>query len=321
MPVIPIINEGIKMALKYTTAAPAPLVAGITTVSQVSMSVPALQFGVIPVIPAGAAASLVMTQLEALLYKSYELLSKLIQTLIEQYQKQYKKAVQDRASAEQVLYDDLLEAQVLLKEEVSQLEADITQLEADINNLKIEQQEQKIEYENTVFQYTENARSAELAGDLAARDEWLQKIAELDWWIADIVLMIVEIITKQLQLRSSNIDLEEKKPLSEVTIEKDWNTMTNLATDMAVAIPYRPDLPDVPSLPVLPPIPQIPELVKATSKAFAKWLTAPQVPPIGIAVSAIFAYLMSLVPSNTPATSAKMEAMADSFLLLLGGCV
>lgn len=321
MPVMPIINEGIKMGLKYTPAAPAPVVSGITTISQVGMSVPALQFGTIPVIPAGAAASFAMTQIEALLYKSFEILSKIIQQLIQQYQDQYKKAVQDQAAAEDQLYEDLLAAQVLLKEEVAELEGEISNLEVDIPALQAEQKAQMIEYENTVFEYNENAKNAAAEGDLETRDQWLQKIADLDWWIADIILMIVDIVNKQLELMQKNMTLQQKKPLSEVSIEKDWDTMVDLATDFAVAVPYRPDLPDVPSLPALPPIPQIPELVKATAKAFAKWLTAPQVPPIGIAISAIFAYLMGLIPSNPPPTSAKMEAMADSMLLLLGGCV
>lgn len=321
MPVLPIISEGIKMSLKFTTSAPAPIVAGITTVSQVSMSTPALQFGFIPVIPAGAAASLALTAIEAILFKSYELLSKLIQTLVEQYQKQYKDAVKTRMSAEQKLYEDLLIAQEELKVEVADLEEQIATLEIEIPTLQAEQQAQMIDYENTIFEYSENAKSAEAAGDFELRDDWLQKINDLEWWIVDIILMSVEIINKQLAIFPLQLDLDFKKPLSEVSITKEWDAMVDLATDMIVPVPYHPDLPDVPSLPVLPPIPQIPELAKATAKAFAKWLTAPQVPPIGIAVSAIFAYLMSLIPANTPPTSAKMEAMADSFLLLLGGCV
>lgn len=321
MPVLPIINEGMKIGLKYTTSAPAPVVAGLTTMSQASMSVPALQFGYIPVIPVGAAASLALTQIEALLFKSYELLSKLIQTLIEQYQKQYKEAAQIRAEAEQKLYEDLLVAQEELIEEVAQLETDISTLEEEIIQLQQSQIEQKIQYENTVFEYNENARNADAVRDFETRDEWIQKIADLEWWISDIILMIVEIISKQLELISLQSEVELKRPLSEMSIQKDWDQNVEVAADMIVPIPYHPDLPDIPSIPVLPPIPQIPELVKAASKAFAKWLTAPQVPPIGIAVSAIFAYLMSLIPSNTPPTSAKMEATADAFLLLLGGCV
>ena len=49
--------ESIKLGLKYTPSAPPDVVASITTISQVSMSAPALQFATIPVIPAGAAAS------------------------------------------------------------------------------------------------------------------------------------------------------------------------------------------------------------------------------------------------------------------------
>lgn len=321
MPVLPIINEGIKTGLKFTADAPAPLVAGITTVSQVSMSVPALQFGTIPVIPVGAAASFALTQIEALLFKSYGILSKIIQQLIEDYQKQYKDAVQKRSDSENQLYEDLLAAQETIIEEVSDLENEISTLNEEIVALQSEHEEQRIAYENTIFEYNENAKAAFAKGDLEERDEWLQKTAELDWWIADIILMIVEIINKQLQIRQLQMELDQKKPLAEISIVKEWNAMTDLATGMAVAVPYRPDLPDVPSLPVLPPMPQIPELVKATAKAFAKWLTAPQVPPIGIAVSAMFVFLMSQIPNNPPQVSAQMEAQADAFLLQLGGCV
>ena len=324
MPVLPIINEGVKMGLKFTPGAPAEVVGAITTLSQVAMSAPAIQIvGIVPVpvLPVGAPASFALTQLEAMLYKTYEIISKIIQTLINQYQKDYKDAVIKAIDAEKKLYADLLEAQENIIEEVIELESTIQETNDKLQKTIQKQNEEKIRYENTVFEYTENARAAELEGDFETRNEWTQKIADLEGWLADIILMVVEIINLRMELMSLENQLNAKKPLTEITITNDWDTNVNLATDFLVPVPYRPDLPDVPSLPEVPPLPQIPELVKALLKAFAKWINSPQVPPIGIAVSAIFVFLMSLIPANTPPTSAKMEAQADAFLLQLGGCI
>jgi hypothetical protein len=323
MPVIPMVDQAVQLGLKNTPQAPPDVVASITTAAQTVMALMALQPMVptpIPVIPFGQAVSMVLTKIEAMMFQTYEQISKIIKSLLDQFNQQLQQALATRKTAEAKLYADLVAAQNKIKAEIPTLQTAIATEQADIVNLQNQQALQQAKYEQTMFTYGNNAYQAKLAGDMAQVNYWAAQAAALDPWLAQIIQMSITIINEKLDVADKKATLAQDEQLAAIVITPDWNTDVNLATDFSVPVPFHPDIPMLPSLPTIPPIPQEPALAKATRKALAKWMATPAIPPIGIAIAAILQMVMGLA-SNSAATAAQLESQADSMLLLLSGCI
>ena len=319
MPVIPQISEGIKIGLKTNPAAPPDVVSSITTVSQVTMSMGAMQPAVpfpIPVLPIGASMSMVMTKLEALMFMTFEVITKIIQTLLSNYQREYSKAVAKRDEAEKKLYADEKEAQKNLKESSIELKKEIDQLDSDVIRLTKEKEEEFSKYNAQLFKYREALMNAKTQEE---RDLISNQIDLLEPWLAKIILKSIEITNKKIDKMIKEMDYNKMVELLELKISNDWEWLEDHVSDFNVVVPYHPDLPEIPSLPQLPPIPNEPPLVKATRQALAKWFATPSVPPLGILISALMTMLAGMAPA-TPATAAKTESINDALLLQMAGC-
>lgn len=323
MPVIPQISQGIKTGLKFSPAAPPQLVGAITSASQAIMAGMALMPMAptpIPVLPVGQAVSSVMTKIEAMIFKTFEAKAQIIQKMIEQYNKDLSAAQAQQKSAIEQLYNDEKTAQDRIKEEIVVLEEEITTLTAEIAELTARQEAERAAYMAEIYSYKDNAKRAEEQGKLDERDAWIAKVSDLDPWLAEIILITVQIINDRLAIMSKQIELDDKKELANLTLKREWDFLEEYATDFEVAVPNYPDLPTPPSLPPSSPIPQENFLSKASRQIFAKWVAAPMVPPIGLIVAAIQLLIQSFQASTPPVLSAQVESQADAFILTLGGC-
>jgi hypothetical protein len=322
MPVLPIISQGIKTGLKFTPSAPPQVVGAITSISQAVMASMALMpmFPTpIPVIPFGQAISSTMVKIEAMIFKTFEAKAQIVQKLIEIYNKDLTAKTAQRKTAVETLYNNEKTAQDAIKEEITVLQTDIATLTTEVATLTTAQDAERVAYMKMIYSYKDNAKKADVAGKTSERDAWIAKVGELDGWLAQIILMTIEIIGKRLEKTSKEKELIEKQVLANLSLKKEWTFLEEYATDFGVAVPNYPDLPTPPSLPPTIPIPQENFLTKALRQIFAKWIATPTVPPIGLTVAAIQLLIQSFQPSTPPPLSAQVEAQADAFILMLGG--
>ena len=322
MPVIPQISEGIKIGLKMNPAAPPKVVGVITSASEAIMSMSAMLpvSPPIPVIPIGTVVSSALTMIESSIFQSFTQSTQLTNKLINQYNNDYKKAVSQREIAQKTLFQREKDAQDQIKEEIKELEKEINKIEKEISELEKKQAEERSAYMATIFGIKERAKKADKEGRIEERDALIAKVSEFDYWLANIILMTIDIINKRIEVKSKKQELDSKQDLANLKIKNDWSWLSNNATSFNVVIPYYPDLPAPPNLPPTVPIPKESPLPKFLRQIFAKWVTHPMVPPIGLLVSALQMVIQSYTP-NTPAPlAAKIESVSDSFILMLGGC-
>lgn len=322
MPVIPQISEGIKTGLKFNPGADPKIVAVTTASSQAAMASTSFQPAApvpLPVIPFGLSIGIIMGQIEAAMNKSYEEAGKISARLMKDYERQAKKAEIQQESAVDELYDDEKTRQNEIKEEISTIEQQISVLEEEIIALQKKQDEERTAYMAEVFIYKEQAKIAEEEKNSTKRDEWISKIDDLEYWLAEIILMVIEIVNKTIEIMQLKRDLENYQELAGLSIQKNWEWLEDKATDFEVSVPYYPDTPLPPNLP--PTTPQMKEskMAKFGRQIFAKWIVTPTMPPIGLIVAAIQMVIQSYAPSTPPPLAAKTEAQTDSLILKIGG--
>lgn len=321
MPVIPTLNEAIKLGLNFTAAAPPMLVATLKTVAQVIMSSMALQpMGIvaIPVIPFGAAISLIIQFIEYMINFFFELIAKIIQKMVELYARQLKKAQQQRKAALDKLYADEKAKQKVLRERKKEIETRIPEIYTEMDELAAYQTEEKAKYEATVFAYSEKAKAAKEAGDEAGAKRWENMISSLEEWLVSILLITVEIMNKKLEVWELERELKRITPLCELDIVKNWEFLEEWADDFEVPVPYYPDLPDKPNLPTLPVLPKSNCITEKLKQMLGKWLTAPQVPPLGMAIGGVLECVRAQMAPLPAPIAAKIESVTDGIALQLG---
>lgn len=323
MPVIPTISQGILTGLKYTPGAPPQLVGAIKSAAQASMSSTGLMPMVppIPVIPVGVAVSATLTVLEAMLNLGFEQASKLASKLIAQYNKDLTSALETRAAALDELYESETTKQSELQEEVDILQEEITVLQEEIEQLTQQRETEMSAYQAVIFEYKEKAKKAEEKGDAEERDYWIDQVSLHDEWLAEIILIVIEITNKNIEVISKERDIENKQELLELNIQKEWEWLEEHATDFEVAVPFYPDVPTPPTIPDVGAIPKESPLSLFTRQIFAKWIATPTVPPIGLVVSAIQMVVQSFSPVTPAQAAAQIESIGDSLILYCGGIV
>lgn len=323
MPVVAPISEGILMGLKTDPAAKPQTVGSVNGDAQASMASGGLQPAFpspTPVLPIGKQITVALMVIEGMLFITFEIVSKIIQNILSEYNKQYQKASTDQKAAEDQLYEDLKTRQNEIKEEIKTLQEEINTLTTEIEELTILQEEEMSKYEAQVFEYREAGLKAEEQGDLAIRDQWFAKVDELEPWLAAIIQMIIEITNKEISKTEKESELEQKQILVDIEITKDWDTMESLAGDFEVLVPYHPDLPNPPNLPNIPPMSKEGEQIKAARKMFAKWACTPTVAPIGVPITTALASVNAM-SSKSSKNAAKEESENDALLLKTGGVI
>lgn len=321
MPVIPTLNEAIKLGLDFTAMAPPMLVASLKTVAQVIMSAMALQpMGIIaiPVIPFGAAISLVIQMIEYLINFFFEITAKTIQKMVDLYAQQLAKAQAQRKAALKKLYDDEKEAQRKLREKRKAMETRLEEIPVEMDELQKYQEAELARYNATVFEYTTKAQQENAVGNEAGAQFWKDMISSLDEWLVNILLITIEIMNKRLEMWEIQRELPKIIPLCELALVKDWAFLEEWADDFEVPVPYYPDLPERPNLPSLPVLPKGNCITDKLKQMLGKWLTAPQVPPLGIAIGGILECIRHYAAPLPPPAAAKMESVTDSIALQLG---
>ncbi len=323
MPVIPALPQAIKVGGNFVPQ-DAQGTGVLQATAQATLTMPALMIspaGIpIPLPVVGIVISILMTKLKVLPAEINQKMVKIIADLQAQYNKQYTDAQKKRSDAQTKLYNDLTAKQTKIKEDVKTLEDDIKKLKKEIEELTIIKDAEMSKYQAVIFEYASKAKEAEEQGKMDVKEEYIQKIKELDYWLAEIVTMITTIINKKLELKFMEMDLTVKKELAEISITSEWEPNVELATDFEVAVPYYPDLPDQPQLPTLPKFPKIPDQLRTFEQQFNKWLVCPVVPPLGIAIAGLLLMIKEKAP-NTPVTAAQIDAQAEMMIPLLGGMV
>lgn len=324
MPVIPQLSQLVKLGKTASGGMPAEASATIDAISQAQIAGPSLQPipflpGLLPVIPFGIPISIIMTKIEAMMFKSFEDLSALTKQLMEKYNQDLEKAKTQREQATNKLYNDLQIKQQEIKDELLTLKEELQEAEKNVIELKNEQESEMEKYTQVIFEIKDQAKKAELEGNVIERDRLVETISNHDDWLAEIIQISVEIITLELRITSLKNEIEDKKYLAELKIPKIWETDVELADLFEVPVPSHPDLPAPPILPNSPPIPKESEFVKALRKSFGKWIVAPTVLPLGIPLAAILLYIQSLATAP-PQLAAQLESQADASILQGGGC-
>jgi hypothetical protein len=323
MPVLPVLPQAIKIGGNFVPQD--ALGTGVLqATAQATLTIPALMItpaGVpIPLPVIGIVISILMTKLKVLPAEINQKMVKIIADLQKQYNKQYEDAQKKRSDAQTKLYTDLTTKQKEIKEEIKTIEDNIKKLKKEIEDLTIIKDAEMAKYQAVIFEYAAKAKDAEEQGKEEEKETYIQKIKELDYWLAEIVTMLTTIINKKLELKFMEMDLSAKKELAAIAITSEWEPNVELATDFEVAVPYYPDLPDQPQLPVLPRFPKIPDQLRTFEQQFNKWLVCPVVPPLGIAIAALLLMLKEKVPNN-PITAAQIDSQAEMMIPLLGGMV
>lgn len=322
MPVNPAVSKAIQMGLHTNPAAPPKTVGKIKANSQKALAQSALLPGTPPikVVASGGAIAAILLEIEAAKNMSYQRISKITKIQIEGYNADLQSKRAQRSAAEEQLYQDEVAAVKHIKEKVvPNLESQIEELEIEIQELKSKQESERIAYEQQVLQYKRAGKEAEEKGNIQKRDEEYSKISLLDSWLAEIIQLSIEIVQKELELKSLKNDLSEKKELANLKITKDWDWMESKATDLEVTVPPYPDLPDPPNLPQSAPLPAENRLSNLKKQVKAKWIVAPMVPPSGVAIASLLMLIQSY-KSNSPSSSAADAASkSDSILLKAGG--
>jgi uncharacterized membrane-anchored protein YhcB (DUF1043 family) len=323
MPIIPQLGKSIKLGKSFSGGLPAEPSADIDTASQGTMAGTALQPAgpaLIPVIPVGIALAFLMTKLEALVYKSFEELSKISQKMMEKYNRDLEKATSQREAALTQLNNDLKTKQQEIKDSIETLKTELDENNTKLPELQEQQESEMGEYEKIVFGIRDEAYKLELEEKIVERDIKLQEIRIHDDWLAEIIKISTDIITLKLRIVSLENEITEKEELAQLSIPKEWETDVNLADQFEVPVPYYPDLPPQPSFPTIPPIPKIPEIVKAMAKAAALLLVTPTLLPTGVTIAGILLYIRSLAPLP-PDKAADTESDAESKVISGGGAV
>jgi len=321
MPVIAKLNEVVKIGLDFSGAAPPAVVAGTKTMAQVIMSsamLLPLGIAAIPIIPFGAPISLIIQLIEYLVNYFFELNAKIIQKMVDLYAQQLTRANAQRAAAEQRLYNDEKKAQIKLRERKKFIETRIPEIQQEMIDLKIYQDEEKAKYTDTVFQYSQKAKNAKDIGDDINAKFWENMISSLEEWLVKILLITIEIMNKKLEMWELEREFKRIVPLCDLNIEKKWIFLEEWADDFEVPVPYYPDLPERPNLPTLPVLPKSKCIPEKAKQMLGKWLTAPMVPPIGLAVGAILECVRAQMAPLPPPIAAKVEAFADGLAARLG---
>jgi len=325
MPVIPQLSQVVKIGKTASGGLPAEASAAIDAASQAQVAGSGLQPipflpGVIPVIPFGIAISMIMTKIEAMIFKSFEDLSSITQQIMDKYNIDKTKAENKRNIANEKLYNDLINKQLelidelkILKDELAQINITIPELE-DIQTIEIEN------YTNIINKIKQESKNAELDGRIQESLDIEETIHNHDKWLQEINDRGIEIVMLELRIPPLEREIEEKTELTEIKINKDWDTNVDLADRFEVVVPPYPDLPDPPELPTSPPIPNESEFVKASRKAFAKWLVTPTIFPFGIPIATILLYIQAAATAPAPA-AAQIESNADASILQGGGII
>ncbi len=325
MPIIPQVSQSIKMGKTSSRGMPAKPSATIDAISQAQVASSSLQPipflpGVLPVIPFGIALSITMTKIEAMMFKSFEDLSKLSQSLMQKYEAEKTKAENQRRISADKLYSDLQDRQQEIKDELKDLQAEYDTNSKTIPELQAKQESEMKKYNNVIFEIRNKAKIAETEGNIIERDRLLESISIHDNWLAEIIKISVEIITIELRQTPLKREIDEKKELASMTIPNDWDQDVELADLFEVAVPPYPDLPLSPELPNTPPIPKESEFIKAMRKAYTKWVVTPTILPLGIPLCATLLYIQSMSTAS-PKLAAKLESSADVSILQGAGLI
>ncbi|MFW6029323.1 MAG: hypothetical protein ACOCRO_03625 [Halanaerobiales bacterium] len=324
MPVIPQINEAFKIGLNYTPDAPPEIVSVVKGGAEGAMSgmglIPAGPI-MIPVIPFGVVLSIALSKLEAMLFSGNELASKQAGKLLKIYNEQLAKAKAQRKAAVDKLYEDEKEAKAIIVAEYESIIAKIEENKVKIEELNKKYTAQIAEYLATIGPFAENAKKADEAGNEKEKQKWQNEVVKYDPWYEDIQMILVDIVQLQLDNILLQMEADRLEPITKLAIKKDWVYMESIASLLDVPVPFYPDLPAKPNLPQPSPTPQEPCWVKALRQIFAKWLAAPMVPPIGLAVAATLEMVRCFIPNNPPPVAAVQESGADALKNFLGGIV
>lgn len=323
MPVISALPQAIKLGGNFVPQ-DAQGTGVLQATAQATLTIPALMIspaGIpIPLPVIGVIISILMTKLSVLPAEINQKIVKIISDLQSQYNKQYSDAQKKQSEAQTKLYTDLVAKQTDIKEEVKTLEDNIEALRKEIEALTILKDAEMTKYQAIIFEYASKAKEAEEQEKMDEKDIYIQKIKELDYWLAEIVVMITDIINKKLELKFMEMDLTAKKELAEITIINEWEPNVEISTDFEVAVPYYPDLPDPPQLPSTLKFPEIPAQIRTFAQQFNKWLVCPIVPPLGIAIAGLLLMIKEKAP-NSPATAAQIDSQIESLIPRLGGLI
>lgn len=322
MPVIEAIPQAIKMGANFVPQT-VDQAAMVQATAQAMVTIPALMptpVGPIPLPVIGLIISYLMTKLMALPAEMTQRVVKIISEMQKAYEKQLADAQKKQSQAQTKLYTDLTTKQTAIKAEVETLSDDIEKLIKEIKALTVAEEAEMTKYQAVIFEYAAKAKELDEAGKKTESEVYITKIKELDFWLAQIVTMLTEIINKKIELKFMQMELEEKKALAEMKIENEWLSMVEVSTDFEVAVPYYPDLPSPPSYPSIPKFPNMPPQVRTAIQMFNKWLACPLVPPMGVAIAALLMMLKEKAP-NSPLTAAQLDAQAEAMIPRLGGLI
>jgi hypothetical protein len=282
----------------------------------------------IPVIAAGGGACVALLMIEHMMFTSFTQASKTGSKIFDDYAIRLKKALAQRAAALTKLMNDEVKAQKWFRDRKKYIEKRIPEIIQEQKDLAKFQKQEKARYDATVLEYAANAQAANAKGTpegKAEADDWAYLLTTLDEWLVEILLITVQITDLKLEM----FDLEREYPtilrLANVQLTKKWDFLNEWADDFEVPVPYYPDLPEKPAVPPITPDPSIKSMLsfggcipKELLKATAIWLVAPQIPPLGVPLRAVFecvrAYLAPLLPPN----SQQLEEIGDTMIPNLG---
>lgn len=321
MPVIPMIDQAIKLGNDMTPMVPGIAVAGIKTAGQVALSASAMQImGTIsiPVLPVGAAAALGMSLIEYIVNLFKEESAKQFKKVMDDYNNALKRALAAQAAAVKKLQADEIKAQKILQKELIAAQARSDAIPKIITTETQRQVNERAKYNKTLFQYSFNALEAKNKSDLSTAQHWADQIAGLSDWIVAIFQISADIIMLQIEQRTLNLRIAQLKPLCQINIAPPWAALLKHADDFQVAVPYYPDLPSLPSPPLS--LPELPSncLMDKGRQMLAKWIVAPQLLPMGQIVGTLLECARATMAPLPPPIAAQMEAAANSLMMQLG---
>jgi len=323
MPVIEAIPKAVKLGANFVPQ-DVSQAAMVQATAQAMVTIPALMIspaGVpIPLPVIGIIISFLMTKLMAIPAEMTQKIVKIIADMQKTYNKQLADAQKKQADAQTKLYTDLTAKQVKIKAEVKTLQDDISKLIKEIQTLNAEEEAEMAKYQATIFEYAAKAKELDGEGKKEESEIYIAKIKALDYWLAQIVTMLTNIINKKLELKFMQLDLEAKKKLADMKIDNEWESMVEISTDFEVVVPYYPDLPSPPQYPSIPKFPEMPPQVRTALQMLNKWLVCPLVPPMGVTIAGLLMMIKEKVP-NSPVTAAQLDAQAEAMIPRLGGLI
>lgn len=324
MPVIPEINKAFKIGLNFTPNAPPEVVAAAKAGGEAAMSslglIPAGPI-MIPVMATGAAITFTLEKIEAMLFSSNEKSAQISGKLMKLYYEQLSKAQSQRLAAENKLFEDEKTAKQEWVDKYESILVDIEDNNKKIDELNKEYTQQLAEYMATIAPFAESAKKAKEAGDEKEEKKWVDEVAKHDPWYEEIQLLMVDMVQLQLDNMLLKMEADRIEPITKIEVRKEWVYMEGIASLLEVVVPFYPDLPTKPNLPVTTPVILEDCWPKALRKAFSKWMCAPMIPPIGLAVAATLDMVKCFIPQVPPMLAATMESQADSIKMPLGGII